>query len=77
MINSSKDRLFKQILQGRRAQNYQNTFYEKVRTIAEELNIKLEVAVTIKKSYWKRTPKYKIENKIQENVEKEWKIRPN
>ena len=48
-----------------------------MRAIAEELNIKLEVAVTIKKSYWKRTPKYKIENKIQENVEKEWKIRPN
>ena len=42
IINSSKDRLVKQIIQGKRAQNHQNTIYEKVRTIAEELNIKLE-----------------------------------
>ena len=35
---------------GQRAQNHQNTFYEKVRTITEELNIKLEEAVTQKES---------------------------
>ena len=40
--------------------NHQNTLYEKVRTIAEELNIKLEAAVTMKKSEWKRTIKDKI-----------------
>ena len=71
IINSSKDRLVKQIIQEQRAQNHQNTFYEKVRTIAKELNIKLEAAVTMKKSEWKRTIKYKVQNKIQERVEKE------
>ena len=71
IINSSKDRLVKQIIQEQRAQNHQNTFYEKVRTIAKELNIKLEAAVTMKKSAWKRTIKYKVQNKIQERVEKE------
>ena len=71
IINSSKDRLVKQIIQEQRAQNYQNTFYEKVRTIAKELNTKLKAAVTMKKSEWKRTMKYKVQNKIQERVEKE------
>ena len=71
IINSSKDRLVKQIVQEQRAQNHQNTFYGKVRTIAEELNIKLEAAVAMKKSEWKRTIKDKIQNKIQERVEKE------
>ena len=42
-----------------------------MRTIAEELNIKLETAVTIKKSDWKRTVEDKIQNQIQERVEKE------
>ena len=53
IINSSKDRLVKQIIQGETAQNYQSTFYEKVWTIAEELNIKFEEAVIMKKSEWK------------------------
>ena len=52
-------------------QNHQNTFYEKVRTIAKDLNIKLKAAVTMKKSEWKRAIKYKTQNKIQERVEKE------
>ena len=52
IVNSSKDRLVKQIIQEQRAQNYSNT-YDKVRTIAEELNIKLEKAVIMKKSDWK------------------------
>ena len=42
-----------------------------MRTIAEELSIKLEAAVTIKKSEWKRTIKCKVLNKIQQKVEKE------
>ena len=71
IINSSKDRLVKQIVQEQRAQNHQNTFYGKVRTIAEELNIKLGAAVTMKKSEWKRTIKDKVQHKIQETVEKE------
>ena len=71
IINSSKDRLVKQIIQEQRAQNHSNTFYDKVRTIAEELNIKLEKAVIMKKSDWKRTVKGKIQNQIQERVEKE------
>ena len=71
IINSSKDRLVKQIIQELRAQNHSNTFYDKVRTIAEELNIKLEKAVIMKKSDWKRTVKDKIQNQIQERVEKE------
>ena len=41
IIKSKKDRLVKQIIQEQRAQNQQNTFYEKVRTKAKELNIKL------------------------------------
>ena len=36
-----------------------------MRTIAEELNIKLEAAVTMKKSEWKRTIKDKVQNKIE------------
>ena len=71
IINSSKNRLVKQIIQKQGVRNHQNTFYEKVRTIAEELNIKLEAAVIMKKSEWKRTIKYKVQNKIQERVEKE------
>ena len=50
IINSSKDRLVKQIIQEQRAQNHSNTFYDKVRAIAEELNIKLEKTVIMKKS---------------------------
>ena len=71
IINSSKDRLVKQIVQEQRAQNHQNTLYGKVRTIAKELNIKLEAAVAMKESEWKRTIKDKVQNKIQERVEKE------
>ena len=71
IINSSKDRLIKQIVQEQIAQNHQNSFYEKVKTIVKELNIKLEAAVTMKKSVWKKTIKDKIQNKIQERVEKE------
>ena len=58
-------------------QNHQNTFPEKKKTIAEELNIKLEEAVTMKKSEWKRTVKDKVQNQIQERVEKEWNIKSN
>ena len=47
-------------------QNHQNTFYEKVRTIAEELNIKLEGAVIMKKSEWEKTVKDKVQNQMQE-----------
>ena len=71
IINSSKDRLVKQIVQEQRTLNQQNTFYEKVRTISEELNTKLGAAVTMKKSEWKRTIKNKVQNEIQERVEKE------
>ena len=71
IINSSNYRLVKQIIQEQRTRNYSNTFYDKVRTIAEELNIKLEKAVIMKKSDWKRTVKDKIKNQIQERVEKE------
>ena len=42
-----------------------------MRTIAEELNIKLEKAVIMKKSHWKRTLKDKIQHQIQERAEKE------
>ena len=63
--------MVKQIVQEQGAQNHQNNFYGKVRTIAEELNIKLEVAVAMKKSELKRTIKHKVQNKIQERVEKE------
>ena len=71
IINSSKDKFTKQIIQEQIAQNHQNTFYEKMRTIAEELNIKLEAAVIMKKSEWKRTIKYKFQSKIQGRVERE------
>ena len=56
-------RLAKQIIQEKRAQNDQNTF-EKVRAIAEELNIKLETAVTEKKSEWTGRIKDEVGNKI-------------
>ena len=62
--------MVKQIILEQRAQNHSNT-YDKVRTIAEELNIKLEKAVIMKKSNWKRTVTDKIQNQIQERVEKE------
>ena len=54
IINSSKDRLVKQITEEQRAQNHSNIFYDKMRTIAEELNVKLKKAVIMKKSDWKR-----------------------
>ena len=37
-----------------------------MRTIAEELNIKLEGAVIMKKSEWERTVKDKVQNQMQE-----------
>ena len=52
-------------------QNWPDTFYEKMRTIAEELNIKLEAEITMKKSEWKRRIKDKVQNEFQERVEKE------
>ena len=71
IINSSKYRLVKQIIQEQKGQNHSDTFYEKVRTIAEQLNIKLEKSVIMKKSDYNRTVKDKIQNQIQERVEKE------
>ena len=56
IINSSKDRLARQKTQEQRVQNDQSTFYEKVRTTAEE---KLETGTTMKKSEQKRTIKDK------------------
>ena len=51
-----------------------------MRTIVEELNIKLEAAITMRKSEQKRTVKHKVQNKIQERVEykikNETKLRP-
>ena len=70
IINSSKDKFAKQIIQEQKAQNHLNT-YQKVRTIAEELNIKLEAPVIMTKSEWKRIIKCWVQNKIQERVEKE------
>ena len=35
IINNSKDRLVKQIIQEQRGQNHSNIFYDKVKTIAE------------------------------------------
>ena len=46
-----------------------------VRTIAEELNIKIEAAVTMKKSVWKRRIKDKVQNKIQKEMENKTKLR--
>ena len=56
---SSKDRLVKQIIQEQRE--------------SEDMSrrIKLEAAVVMKKSKWKKTVKYKVQNQIQERVEKE------
>ena len=71
IINSIKYRLVKQIIQEQRTQNHPNTFYEKVRTTANELNIKLEQVVIMKRSKWKRTAKDKVQNQTQETVEKE------
>ena len=65
------------IIQKQKAQNHPNTFCEKVRTIAEELNIKLEEAVIMKKSEWKRAVKDKVPNQIQERVEKEMENKSN
>ena len=48
-----------------------------MKTIAEELNIKLEAVVTMKKSEWKRRMKDKVQSKIQERVEKEMKNKTN
>ena len=42
-----------------------------MKTIAEELNIKLEAEITMKKSEWKRRIKDKVQNEFQERVEKE------
>ena len=40
--------------------------------------MKLEVAVTMKKSEWKRTLKDKVQNKIHKKEQKKkWKTRPN
>ena len=61
----------KQILQKQRAQNHQNSFYEKESSIAGQLNIILEAAVTMKKSEWQRRIKDKVQKKIQERLEKE------
>ena len=41
-----------------------------MRTIAEELNTKLEEPVLMKKSEWKKTVNDKVQNQIQERVEK-------
>ena len=46
--------MVKQIIQEQRAQNHQNT-YDEVKIIAKELNIKLEAAVTMKKSVEKNS----------------------
>ena len=42
-----------------------------MKRIAEELNIKLQAALTMKKSEWKRTIKDQVQGKIQERVGKE------
>ena len=65
-------------MQEKRAQNHQNTFYEKFNTMAEELSMKLEVAVTMRKLEQKRKIKDKFQNKIHEKEQKrKWKTKPN
>ena len=59
------------MVQEERAQNHQNTFYKKVWAIAEELKVKLEAAITMKKSEWKRRMKDRVQNKIQERLEED------
>ena len=54
IINCSKDRLVKQIIQDQKAQNQ-----------TEQLNVKLEEVVTMKKSEWKKAIKCKVQNKIK------------
>ena len=56
-------------------QNHSNTCYDKGRTIAEELNIKLEKAAIMKKSDWKRTVKTKIKLRIKFKKEQKRKLR--
>ena len=58
IINKNKDRLPKQIIQEQKAQNHEKISYEKVRSTTEELSIKLEAAVTMKKSERKRRINY-------------------
>ena len=68
IINSSRDRLAKQIVQQQRAQNYQNMLFEKLRTIEEKLNIKLNAVVKMIKSKWK---KYKIKLSVKFKIRKQ------
>ena len=73
IINSRRRIIAKKVIQKERAQNHHNLFYEEVRAIAEELNTKLEAAVTMKKSERKRRIKDKVQNKVEERVENEMK----
>ena len=59
VLNSSKDKLGIQTVQGQRAQNQQNTFCKNMRTIAEVLNIKLEAAVAMNESEMENKTKLK------------------
>ena len=59
VLNSSKNKLGIQTVQGQRAQNQQNTFYKNMRTIAEVLNIKLEAAVAVNESEMENKTKLK------------------
>ena len=66
---SSKDRLVKQIIQEQRVHKTTKPPSRESEDISRR--IKLEAAVIMKKSKWKKTVKYKVQNQIQERVEKE------
>ena len=59
------------IIQEQRVQNHQNTFYEKVRTIAEKLYIGSSNNKKTKVKKNNKTIKDKVQKKIQGNLEKE------
>ena len=70
-MKSDDERISKKIIEQQQKEKLKDTMYDRVKDIAEELEINIAKVGAIKESSWKRLVKYKMKNKIEESLKKE------
>ena len=71
IMKSDDERISKKIIEQQQKEKLKDTMYDRVKDIAEELEINIAKVGAIKESTWKRLVKYKMKNKIEESLKKE------
>ena len=77
--NSDEERVIKQIVKEQEKNKYINTFHQRVKRIAEDLDIDIDKATTTRKSAWKKEVKerimIKIKNRLADEMNQKTKCR--